>query len=75
MNCTVNDWNGYKKLDFSIGGRNSFIVCPQKPLPGNPWVWRTEFFGAFDYADRALFEKGWHLAFHCASDISKLFLC
>ena len=69
MNFTVSDWNGYKKIDFLVNGRKSFIVCPKNPLPGNPWIWRTEFFGAFDYADRALLEKGWHLAYHCVSDM------
>lgn len=69
MNYTVSDWNGYKKLDFTVCGRNSFIVCPENPLPGNPWVWRTEFFGAFDYADRELLKRGWHLAYHCVSDM------
>lgn len=69
MNGSVSDWNGYKKITFSVDGRESFIVCPENPIPGNPWVWRTEFFGAFDYADRALLEKGWHLAYHCVSDM------
>ena len=69
MNYTVSEWNGYKKIDFVIDGRESFIVCPKKPLPGNPWVWRTEFFSAFNYPDMALLEKGWHLAYHCASNM------
>ena len=47
----------------------SCIVCPKNPLPGNPWVWRTEFFTAFNSADKALLEKGWHLAYHRASDM------
>ena len=67
MNIT--DWNGYEKVDYQVGGRDSFLIRPHNPLPGNPWVWRTEFFGAFDYADRALLEKGWHLAYHCVSDM------
>ncbi len=67
MNIT--DWFGHKQINFTVGGRESFIVCPENPLPGNPWVWRTEFFGAFDQVDRALLEKGWHLAYHHASDM------
>ena len=69
MNFTNSDWNGYVKKDFSVNGRTSFIVCPKNPLPNNPWVWRTEFFYAFNYADLALLEKGWHLAYHCVSDM------
>ena len=64
---TVGEWNGHRQILFAVGGRDSFIVCPDKPLPGNPWVWRTEFFGAFDFADRALLDKGWHLAYHRVS--------
>ena len=67
MNIT--DWNGYKQINFEVSGRDSFIVCPKDPLPGNPWVWRTEFFSAFNYADLALLNKGWHLAYHCVSNI------
>ena len=69
MNESITDWNGYKQINFTVGGRNSFIVCPKKPLAGNHWIWRTEFFGAFDYADRAMLEKGWYLAYHRVSDM------
>ena len=65
----ITDWNGYRQINFSVGKRESFVICPKDPLPGNPWVWRTEFFGAFDTVDRALLEKGWHLAYHRVSDM------
>ena len=67
MNIT--DWYGHEQMKFEVGGRKSFIVCPEHPLPGNPWVWRTEFFGAFDIVDRALLDQGWHLAYHSASSM------
>lgn len=66
---TETTWNGYKQMNFTVGGRTSYIVCPEKALPGNSWVWRTEFFEAFNYVDRALLERGWHLAYHCVSDM------
>lgn len=69
MNETITDFYGHKQINFEVNGRNSFIVCPEKPLDGNHWVWRTEFFGAFDYADRALLERGWYLAYHCVSNM------
>ena len=65
----ITEWNGCRQLHFEVGGRRSTIVCPPKPLPGNPWVWRTEFFEAFNCADRALLERGWHLAYHSVSDM------
>ena len=63
------EWNGYRRLDFTVDGRDSLLIVPEHPLPGDPWVWRTEFFGAFDTVDRALLEKGWRIAYHKVSDM------
>ncbi|MEG0767249.1 MAG: alpha/beta hydrolase, partial [Clostridia bacterium] len=63
------DWQGYDACRFDVDGRESFLVCPHQAALGNPWVWRAEFFGAFDAADRALLAQGWHLAYHKASDM------
>lgn len=63
------EWNGCRRLDFTVDGRSSLLIVPEHPLPGDPWVWRTEFFGAFDTVDRALLEKGWHIAYHKVSDM------
>lgn len=43
--------------DFKLDGHECILVMPKEVHPGKPWVWRAEFFGAFDYADRALLEK------------------
>ena len=56
-------------LKFAFDGRHSLIVIPDEPLDGNPTVWRTEFFEAFDMADKALLEKGWHIVYHSVSDM------
>lgn len=58
-----------RKKNFLVNGRESFCDCPEKPLEGNPWIWRAEFFGAFAQADKALLERGWHLAYHKVSDL------
>ncbi len=63
------EWCGYKQLLFDVDGRESLLIVPHQPLPGNPWVWRTEFFGAFDTVDRALLAKGWHIGYHRVSDM------
>jgi len=68
MEITQTTWKDHLQLHFTVGGRESFIVCPKNPLPDRSWAWRTEFFGAFDTADLALLHRGWHLAYHCASD-------
>ncbi len=59
----VSKWNGFARHDFKIDGANVIVVVPAKPLPGRPWVWRGEFFGAFPNADIELAKRGWHLAY------------
>jgi len=56
-------WNGFERLDFTCGGRSCMLVLPKKPAPGNPWIWRTEFFGHEPQADIALLGKGFHAAY------------
>lgn len=63
------EWKNHKQINFTCEERESYIVCPRQPAPGNPWVWRCEFFGAFDTVDMALLEQGYHLAYHCVSDM------
>jgi len=55
------DWYGCARYDFVFNGWDAIIVVPKAFLKGNPWIWRPEFFGAFDQADRALLEKGFVL--------------
>ena len=56
-------WNGFNRFDFQVDGANALVVEPEKPLPGRPWAWRGEFFGAFPNADIELVKRGWHLAY------------
>lgn len=60
---TVSDWNGYKQLNFEVDGRACLLVEPKKPAPGNPWIWRTEFFGHEPQGDLALLALGYHVAY------------
>lgn len=62
-------FEGYKRIDFRVNGRESVIICPKNPLKGNPWVWKTEFFEAFNFAELALLAQGFHLAYHKVSDM------
>ncbi len=54
--------NAYQTDRFEIGGRKALVTRPEKAAPGNPWMWRTRFYGAFPSADEALLAKGWHIA-------------
>jgi pimeloyl-ACP methyl ester carboxylesterase len=56
-------WEGFVRHDFKVDGTDVIVVEPARPLPGRPWAWRGEFFGAFPNADIELLRKGWHLAY------------
>ncbi|MBP6506084.1 MAG: alpha/beta hydrolase [Opitutaceae bacterium] len=66
---TESDWRGWKRLDFVVAGRPALLICPKEPAAGNPWIWRTEFFGHFPQADLALVALGWHVGYMNASDM------
>jgi pimeloyl-ACP methyl ester carboxylesterase len=55
-------WNGFDRYDFECNGRPAIVVVPREALPGRPWAWRGEFFGAFPNADVELIRRGFHLA-------------
>ena len=57
------EWMGWQRIDFASDGRAGLLVLPPTPAPGNPWIWRTEFFGTEPQADLALLAKGWHVAY------------
>lgn len=57
------DWNGYERLDLKVDDKPSFLIKPKQAAPGNPWIWRTEFFGHEPQADLALLAKGFHVAY------------
>ena len=61
-------WNGFDRYDFTSATRPATVVVPKESAPGNPWLWRGEFFGAFATVDQALLAKGWHVAYlNCAN--------
>ena len=62
-------WEGFVRHDFQVDGANVIVVEPDKPLPGRPWAWRGEFFGAFPNADIELVRRGWHLAYIGVPDL------
>lgn len=59
----VSEWEGGTRYDFVYDGRAAIVVRPKNPAPGNPWIWRPAFFGAFATLDKALLERGWHIAY------------
>ena len=65
----VSRWEGFVRHDFRVDGMDVIVVEPERPLPGRPWAWRGEFFGAFANADVELVKRGWHLAYVGAPDL------
>jgi pimeloyl-ACP methyl ester carboxylesterase len=65
----VSRWEGFVLHKFKVDGRDAVVVEPETPLPGRPWAWRGEFFGAFPNADIALVKRGWHLAYLGVPDL------
>lgn len=60
---TKSQWEGFDRYDFRVSGELAIVVVPKTPLPGRPWAWRGEFFGAFANTDTALLTNGFYLAF------------
>ncbi len=55
-------WQNFKKVAFEVHGRKAFLIVPAEAASGNPWIWRTEFFGHQPQADLALLGRGFHVA-------------
>lgn len=62
-------WHGFERMDFEWNGHTCILVCPDRPAQGRPWIWRTEFFGAFAQADVAMLHQGYHVAYVKLSDM------
>lgn len=56
-------WEGYRSERFVTEGRDCILVHPDVPMRSNPWIWRTEFFGAFPALDLTLLKSGFRLAY------------
>lgn len=63
-------WSGCEQDEFVLADHKCRLVKPKSFPPGHPWIWRPEFFGAFDQADRALLAKGFSIAY---MDMNNLF--
>jgi pimeloyl-ACP methyl ester carboxylesterase len=57
------EWQGFVSREFVANKRYCRLVFPKTSLPGNPWIWRTEFFGAFPVVDIVLLRAGYHVAY------------
>ena len=57
-------WHQREVDEFVLAGHKCKFVKPLSYAPGKPWIWRPEFFGAFDFADNELLlQKGYPIAY------------
>ena len=56
-------WHGYEVLDSSLNGRSYKLVFPEEPNEKRDWIWRARFWGHEPQTDRALLERGFHIAY------------
>ena len=57
----------FKTEEFEVNGYKATVLIPENP--NGKWIWKTEFFYAFDQAERALFEKGYTRVYYQVSDM------
>lgn len=60
----------YTVEDFIFHGRKAKIVFPKVESTDGHWVWRARFWGTEPQVDRALLDKGFHVAY---VDVAGLF--
>lgn len=57
-------WHGFTRHHFKVDGCDGWVAVPQRPRPGNHWVWCTEWPEAFTArtgTERLLQEGFYHL--------------
>ena len=63
------DNDTYSEICFEFEGHSAFLKIPDKPLEGNPWVWRAYFPNWHTEIDCELLAKGYHIAYVSAPDM------
>ena len=51
---------------YDFNGHQATVLIPENP--NGKWIWKTEFFYAFDAAERALFDKGYTRVYYHISN-------
>lgn len=54
--------------DFTIDNKAAYLIIPEQPIPGNPWIWRARFPGWHTEADSLLVDAGFHLVYINTND-------
>ncbi|MDD6308884.1 MAG: alpha/beta hydrolase [Clostridia bacterium] len=60
---TESTWNGFRRIDFLFEGREAILVFPKEENKRPYWLFKTEYFSAFQDMEAKMVGEGWHLAF------------
>jgi len=60
----------YETIQFDFNGHKAKIVFPDNPNENRYWIWRARFWGHEPQLDKALLQKGFHVAY---VDVSGLY--
>lgn len=61
--CNRNDvFAGYRSENFTFQGREARVIFPNETADHNFWIWRARFFGGEREVNKALLERGFHVA-------------
>lgn len=63
MKFKESTWNGFKRLDFVLNGREAILIVPKEPCEGKKWLLKTEYFDAFPGFEMEMVKQGYHLAY------------
>ncbi|MBS1567590.1 MAG: SGNH/GDSL hydrolase family protein, partial [Bacteroidetes bacterium] len=56
-------WHGFRRVNFKIDTISAYIVVPEKPVLGNPWMWRSFSPDFHTDIDSILVTRGFYIAF------------
>lgn len=66
---TISRWNGFRRFDFEVDGKEVLVVAPRSAAEGMPWIWHGEFFGHKPEPDIELLKRGFHVAYMRVPDM------
>jgi pimeloyl-ACP methyl ester carboxylesterase len=60
---TVTNYLQYVKHEFTVAGKDAYIIFPETPQLHKPWLWRARFPGNCNYVNLGLLEQGHAVAY------------
>ncbi len=61
--CVESEWRGFRRIDFKFEDREAILVLPREANAEKNWLFKTEYFEAFQNFEYEMVCRGWHLAF------------